>query len=154
MPLRATGTDFITEVRTALIDSGIVLEDEIVVLDPNTGDTSEYDPEADTGGESAPTVVLGPRRAYIKSLGADVTTESGALQSILPYRIQFLPEAGDPIVTKGMIIRVLARENGTGNPALPHYVFTVEGQTTGSIAVLTKVECQATGAPTSPWVAP
>lgn len=154
MPLRATGTDFISEVRTALVDSGIVLEDEIVILDPNTGTTTVYNPETDEGGHSEPTLVLGPRRAYIKSLGADVTVESGVLQSVLPYRIQFLPEPGDPLITKGMVIRALPRTKPGGNPALPLYAFAVVGQTTGSISVLTKVECQASGSPAPAWTMP
>ena len=155
MPLRSSNTDFITEVRTALVDSGIVLEDEIVILDPRTTTTtSEYDPEEDEGGTSEPALVLGPRKAYVKSLGADVTVESGVLQSVLPYRIQFLPAAGDPLITKGMVIRVLPRAKPGGNPALPLYAFAVVGQTTGSIAVLTKVECQATGAAVPAWTPP
>jgi hypothetical protein len=153
MPLRASTSDFISEVRGALIDSGIVLEDRIVILDPRRAVTTDYDPETDTGGESAATLVLGPRPAYIKSLGAEVTADSGVLHTVLPFRIQLLPEPGDPLLVKGMVIRVLPREDGTGNPALPLYSFSVVGQTTGSIAVLTKVECQATGSPAPAWVA-
>jgi hypothetical protein len=154
MPLRASSTDFISEVRGALIDSGIVLEDRIVILDPRNSAVTDYDPETDTGGDSAALLVLGPRPAYIKSLGADVTVDSGLLQSVLPFRIQFLPQPGDPLIVKGMVIRVLPREDGTGNPALPLYSFSVVGQTTGSIAVLTKVECQAAGSAAPAWVAP
>jgi hypothetical protein len=152
MPLFASSTDFISEVRGALVDSGIVLEDYIVVIDPNTTTTTEYDPDTDMGGVSTPTVVISKRRAYIKSLGGDVTVDAGILQSILPYRIQFLPEAGDPIITKGMIIRALPREDGSGNPALPYYAFAVIGETTGSISVLTKVECQVSGSTAPVWV--
>lgn len=154
MPLRASSTDFVSEVRDALIGSNVVLEDRIVILDPRKEVATAYDPEEDTGGDMVAPLVLGPRPAYIKSLGADVTVESGILKSALPFRIQFLPEPGDPLIVKGMVIRVLPRDDQSGNPALPLYSFSVVGQTTGSIAVLTKVECQASGSAAPPWVAP
>jgi hypothetical protein len=148
MALAAPNSDFIGAIRTALVDADM-LRDQVVVIDPETATTTPYDPETDTGGEATPTVVIGPRAAYIKAEGgAEAIFEAGILQGKVRYRVQFIPEDGDPIITKGMIVRVLP---GGQNPALPRVVLAVLAAPTGSIAALTKLECQASGALAPIW---
>ncbi|MBG6106645.1 DUF6093 family protein [Frigoribacterium sp. CG_9.8] len=142
-------TDFLGAIRTALVDAGM-LRDTIVVLDPQTETVTPYDPLTDTGGVSTPAVVIAPRAAYVQAIGATVATEAGLLQGIVRYRVQFIPEAGDPLVSKGMIVRVLP---GGDNPALTQFAFAVLAAPTGSIAALNKLECQSTGTPAAVWVA-
>lgn len=144
MALAPASTDFIGSIRSALVTAGM-LDDQIVVLDPNAPET-DYDPLADTGGESTAAVVIGPRGAYVK---AETTTHitKGALR----YRVQFIPEPGDPLVTEGMIVRVLV---GGKNEALPNYAFAVEAAPSGSISALTKLECVTDGRPVPIWTMP
>lgn len=149
MALAPLTTDFIGAIRTALFDAGM-FRDQIVVLDPANTVTTPYDPITDTGGETTATVVLGPRAAYLKALSATVVTEAGILIGNVRYHVQFIPEAGDPIITKGLIVRVL---EGGDNPALAHYAIAVLGSPTGSIAALTTLECQTSGTPSTPWTA-
>lgn len=152
MPLAAAAasTNFVDAIVSALKGAGM-LSDQIIVLDPNSGATTPYDPETDEGGVETPLLVIGPRAAYVKALSADVVTESMLLQGKMRYRIQFEPQEGDPLIEEGMVIRVLP---GGQNAALHQYAFAVLGSPTGSIAALTKVECQTNGRPSAPWVAP
>lgn len=150
MALAPASTDFILSIQNALVDAGM-LNDQVVILDPANQVTTPYDPLTDTGGDTAAVVVLGPRPAYVKALAASVLTEAGLLQGIVRFRVQFLPEPGDPVITKGMIVRVL---EGSKNEALPQFAFGVLGQTSGSIAALTKLEVQTNGTPSEPWRAP
>ncbi|WP_025157282.1 hypothetical protein [Leifsonia aquatica] len=151
MALAPASTDFIGAIRDALLDAGM-LKDQLVVLDPNTRTpTDDYDPHADTGGLSAATLVLGPRPAYFKALQAAALTEAGLLQGIVDFRIQFIPEPGDPVLQQGMVIRALP---GGDNPALARFGFQVLGVENGSIAALTKVRCRTNGALLDPWSMP
>lgn len=147
MALAAPNSDFIGAIRTALVDAGM-LRDQIVVLDPESETITPYDPETDTGGVATPTVLIGPRAAYIKAESSEVISEAGILQGKVRYRVQFIPQDGDPIITKGAIVRVLP---GGQNPALPRIALAVLAAPTGSIAALTKLECQASGALAPIW---
>ncbi|MGN6324488.1 hypothetical protein [Pseudolysinimonas sp.] len=153
MPLAAAAasTNFVGAIVTALEDAGM-LSDQIVVIDPNTLEVDkDYDPEADTGGQSRPVKLIGPRAAYVKALEVETVQIAGKTRHRMGYRIQFVPEAGDPLITEGMVIRVL---EGGGNPALARYVFTVSGVPSGSINALTKVECKTDGQPAPIWTEP
>lgn len=151
MALAPASTDFIGAIRDALLEAGM-LKDQLVVLDPHTRTpTKDYDPKTDTGGLSAETLVLGPRPSYFKALNASAITEAGLLQGIIDFRVQFIPEDGDPVLQQGMVIRALP---GGGNPALARFAFQVLGVENGSIAALTKVRCRTNGALLDPWEMP
>lgn len=151
MPLVASAAseDFIGAIQTALVAAGM-LSDEIVVLDPNDETITPYDPVTDEGGVATPTKILGPRVAYTKALTAQEVFDAGLDKSLMHYSIQFLPEAGDPVIPKGMIVRVVTSKN----PALLTYAFAVTGSPSGSIAALTPLQCQTNGQPAPVWVAP
>jgi hypothetical protein len=149
MALVPASADFLLAIRDALVEADM-FKDTIVVLDPTNLITTPFNPFDDTGGEESATVLLGPRPAYIQALSSSVETEAGLLQGIVRYVVQFIPEPGDPLVGKGMIVRVL---EGGDNEALPYLAIEVLGAPTGSIAALTKLECQANGNPAPVWVA-
>lgn len=148
MALNPVSTDFIGEIRSALLDAGL-LSDQIVILDPKTATTTAYDPLTDTGGESTPTLVIGPRSAYIKAEGTQMVTEKGVTKALTKYRVQFIPEDDDPIFREGWVVRVLA---GGANEKLQHYPLAISGEVNGSIVALIKLECLGAGAPTDPYV--
>lgn len=150
MPLKPASSDFIQSIRDALVDAGM-LRDQIVVLSPKYGAGTTYDPITDSGGPADYDVVIGPRAAYIKAEDSSVVTEAGLLQGIMRHRVQFIPKAGDPIMTTGMVVRVL---EGGSTPALAQYVMSVLAAPAGSISALTKLECQTSGTPTAVWTQP
>lgn len=150
MALAPPTQDFVAAIRDALVSANM-LRDQIVVLDPNSESVTPYDPETDTGGEYEPIVLIGPRAAYIKAIGATVATEAGLLRGIMRYRVQFIPEDGDPFIPSSSIVRVLP---GGDNEVLQYFPLAVLGTPTGSIVALNKLECQTTMAKAPVWTAP
>lgn len=148
MPLTRSSNDILTTIRDAVAASGVFAE-TIVVLDPKTTTTTPYDPINDTGGSADPAVVLGPRAAMVTAGSDSSTTESGQFRVSVDYKVEFVPEPDDPIITKGLIVRVLA---GGQVPSLTHLPIEVLSQPTGTYSALTILNGVYNGTPADPWV--
>lgn len=140
MALAPASTDFVAQIRDAVIGAGL-LSDSIVVLDPKTDTVSNYNPTADTGGAYTPTVVLGPRVAYVSEQGVDSKGRTS-------YRVHFIPGALDAPIKKGYVIRAVSSAR---NPNLPYLSLEVIAAPGGSIVALQKVECVSSGKRFAPY---
>lgn len=128
--LSAQTTDFTSAIRSALEVSGI-LNAQVVVLDPKLPiDTAQP--------------VIGPRAAFVTVVPPTTdSVEAGLVLGNMRSTISFIPDDADPLVLKGMVARVLP---GSGiAPYLTQLSFSVLAVPTGSINVLTELQCQTNG---------
>lgn len=139
MALSASNNDLATEIADAGVQI-VNLVTQLMTAHINVytlGDPTPYDPATDTGGDRAQVAVLTNRRCRIQpattttALNAD--SEWVQLRSV-GFQIEAL--AGDPSITKGMIVTVA---DTPSNPAFVGQVFTVTGALNSTYAALTTI---------------
>lgn len=98
----------------------------IDVIDPSTETRGKYNPDTDQreGGTPA-TKVIASRAARVQHIRSGLDT-AGSFEwgQKRPYRVQYEPLPGDPLITKGMVVRVVSTRR---NPNMKRYAFTVTG---------------------------
>lgn len=139
----AANTDWPDEIAAEAVEE---MRGEIWVLDPQTIVNIPYDAVLDTGGESTMRTVLSARRAriqHLRSPNAGASSESWDPKRDFRFQIELLP--GDPVILKGMIVRVT---NGHRDPALTQFAYTVESAVNSSEAALRTIVAVSEGSPT------
>lgn len=101
------------------------------------GDVTPYDPDSDTGGTRPEVLVLTNRRCRIQPTKTTTALSSGGeWVQLRTVGFQMEALAGDPEISKGMIVRVV---DTTANPAFVGQVFTVTGALNSTYAALTTI---------------
>lgn len=110
-----------------------------VVIDVVTTGTSTYDADADSLVEVTPDiVVLAARSARAQQLGNPIeATAAGEWAGKRRYRFQIEILDGDPLIKKGMVVRV---KSGGRDPSLLSFRFPVITATNSSHAALRTIE--------------
>lgn len=101
--------------------------------------TTPYDPVTDTGGTSAPIVVLSERRARIQHISKPTeTANSGEWGTKQRYTVQVEPLEGDAEVLKGYGVEIL---DGGENPHLAGKTLQVLKAAGSSYLPVLSIDC-------------
>lgn len=132
-------SSWLDEVAAELLGDPDLPTATIRVLDfPNAPDGSEYNPDTDAGPASAPIVVL-PDRPALVSRTNSVAESAGANEWSTRRRYAFDIDIreGDPLILKGMILRVV---DGGRDSALEHFAFQVISAGATPLSPLRRIE--------------
>ncbi|MDF2506254.1 MAG: hypothetical protein K0Q52_113 [Microbacterium sp.] len=98
----------------------------IDVIDPSTEKVGKYDPKTDSRPIITPAaVVIEHRAARVQHIRSGLD-QGGSFEwgQKRPYRVQYEPRPDDPLITKGMVVRVRTTRR---NPVILRYAFQVTG---------------------------
>lgn len=109
----------------------------IDVIDPTRVVDEPYDPITDTGGTSAPLVVIADRPARVQHIRLPLE-QSGASEwgTKRRYRVQCEILTGDALIRKGFMVRV----RGGRDPVLSRFALQVLSASNSSHAALRTIE--------------
>ena len=117
----------------------------IDVLNPNTENVSEYDPEANTGGVATPVKVYSSIQARVQHIRAPYNVPSAVdWNTYRHYRFQVKLSDAPGLVPKGFQIKVLS---GGNDPALIGKTFSIEASTNSSHAAVRTFETTTSNVP-------
>lgn len=135
LPNPATRADWSAEITEEALGE---VNGEISVLNP--GETVEipYDPGTDEGGDVVMATVLANRPARIQHLRSPVDASvADQWQTKRAIRFQIELRAGDPLILKGYIVKVV---DGGKDKSLEQFAYTVTSAVNSSHAALRTIE--------------
>lgn len=118
---------------------------KIWVFDPDPAGKTPYNALTDAGGKPGMVTVLSNRRARIqhgRNPVSGASSDSWDPKRNFRFQIDLLP--GDPLILKGMIVRVT---DGHKDPSLQQFAYTVESATNSSQAALRTIVAVSEASP-------